>query len=31
MKADDAIEVSTDGVSQEEVIAELERIVRSKQ
>jgi cytidylate kinase len=31
MKADDAIEFSTDGLSQEEVIAELERIVRSKQ
>lgn len=31
VKADDAIEVSTDGLSPEEVIAELERIVRSKQ
>jgi cytidylate kinase len=31
LKADDAIEFSTDGMSQEEVIAELERIVRSKQ
>jgi cytidylate kinase len=30
IKADDAIEVSTDGRSQDEVIAELERIVRSK-
>lgn len=31
VKADDAIEVSTDGLSQDEVIAELERIVRSRQ
>jgi cytidylate kinase len=30
-KADDAIEVSTDGLSQDEVIAELERIVRERQ
>jgi cytidylate kinase len=30
-KADDAVEVSTDGLSQDEVIAQLERIVRSKQ
>jgi cytidylate kinase len=30
VKADDAIEVSTDGLSQDEVIAELERIVRSR-
>lgn len=30
-KADDAIEVHTDGLTQDEVIAELERIVRSKQ
>ncbi len=31
VKADDAIEVSTDGRTPDEVIAELERIVRSKQ
>lgn len=31
VKADDAIEVSTDGLTAEEVVAELERIVRSKQ
>jgi cytidylate kinase len=31
VKADDAIEVFTDGLSQDEVIARLERIVRSKQ
>jgi cytidylate kinase len=31
VKADDAIEVSTDGRTPEEVVAELERIVRSKQ
>jgi CMP/dCMP kinase len=31
LKADDAVEVSTDGLSPDEVIAELERIVRSKQ
>jgi cytidylate kinase len=30
VKADDAIEVSTDGLSQDEVITKLERIVRSK-
>lgn len=31
VKADDAIEVSTDGLTPEQVVAELERIVRSKQ
>ena len=31
VKADDAIEVSTDGLSPEEVVARLEQIVRSKQ
>jgi cytidylate kinase len=31
VKADDAVEVSTDGLTPEEVVAELERIVRSKQ
>jgi cytidylate kinase len=31
VKADDAIEVSTDGLSQDEVIARLEQIVRSRQ
>ncbi len=30
-RADDAVEVCTDGLTQEEVIAELERIVRSRQ
>ncbi|MCI0332947.1 MAG: (d)CMP kinase [Planctomycetes bacterium] len=30
VKADDAIEVSTDGLTPDEVVAELERIVRSK-
>jgi cytidylate kinase len=30
-KADDAIEVSTDGLSPEDVVARLESIVRSKQ
>ncbi len=31
MKADDAIEVSTDGLTPDEVVAKLEQIVRSKQ
>jgi cytidylate kinase len=31
VKADDAIEVSTDGLTTEEVVAKLERIVRSRQ
>jgi cytidylate kinase len=31
VKADDAVEVSTDGLSPEEVVAKLEQIVRSKQ
>jgi cytidylate kinase len=31
MKADDAIEVSTDGLAPDEVVAKLEQIVRSKQ
>jgi len=31
VKADDAVEVSTDGLTPDEVVAELERIVRSKQ
>jgi cytidylate kinase len=30
VKADDAIEVSTDGLTPEEVITQLEKIVRSK-
>ena len=31
VKADDAIEVSTDGLTPDEVVAQLEQIVRSKQ